>query len=105
MMQLKRRKKRVPKLSFMKSRNIGWYVSYRDAATHSPRKHRFGMIPREEADVAYHEWVADHLKGKAHSTLKKKRVGRRKVDFRVAPSMLDDTTAPVQASAASSSTK
>jgi hypothetical protein len=105
MMQLKRRKKRVPKLSFMKSRNIGWYVSYRDATTHSPRKHRFGMIPREEADVAYHQWVADHLKGNAHSTLQKKQVGRRKADFRIAPSMLDDATAPGQGSAASSSVK
>ncbi|HET6250149.1 MAG TPA: hypothetical protein VFE47_20835 [Tepidisphaeraceae bacterium] len=105
MMQIKRRKKRVPKLSFMKNRNIGWYVSYRDPATHSPRKHRFGMIPREEADVAYHEWVADHLRGKAQATVKKKTVGRRKMDFRVAPSMLDVTTAPVQAPVASSSTK
>lgn len=83
-MQLKRRKKRVPKRSFTKSRNIGWYVSYRDAATHSPRKHRFGMLPREETEVVYHQWVVDHLKGKAHSTLKKKLAGRRKVDFRVA---------------------
>ena len=60
----KHSKKRIPQLSYTDNRGIGFYVSYRDPTTGSPRKHRFGMIPREKAVLAYNEWVGAHLLGK-----------------------------------------
>jgi hypothetical protein len=60
----KARKKRVPQLKFTKVRDIGWHVSYRDPKTGTPRKHRFGLVDREEADRQYHDWVAGFLRGK-----------------------------------------
>jgi integrase len=92
----KRRKKRIPKLSFTKIRNIGWYLSYRDPATRIPRKHRFGMIAREAADIAYHEWVSDYLKGKSQPAVEKKRAGRRRLDFAVMPDAVNLKTPPTQ---------
>ncbi len=59
----KTRKRRVPQLRFSSARGIGWHVSYRDPRSSTPRKHRFGMIPEDEARVAYHRWLADHLSG------------------------------------------
>ncbi len=60
----KHQKKRIPKLSYTASRGIGFYVSYRDPATGSPRKHRFGNIPKEQAIAEYNVWVVSHLTGK-----------------------------------------
>ena len=57
----KPRKRRVPQLRFTRARGIGWHVSYRDPRAGTPRKHRFGMVTEEEARVAYHRWLADHL--------------------------------------------
>ncbi len=77
-MATKRRKKRVPKLTYTRLRNIGWHVSFRDADTGMPRRHRFGMVSREEAEAAFHEWVATHLRNE--TVVVKHRVGRRKLD-------------------------
>lgn len=58
------RRKRVPKLSFLKTQGIGWHVSYRDPATGSPRRHRFDIAERageERARALYHAWVAKYL--------------------------------------------
>ena len=57
------RKKRVPLLKHTKVQNIGWHVSYRDPATGSPRRHRFGMLTKAQAEEAYYEWLAAFLKG------------------------------------------
>ncbi len=61
------RKKRIPQLRHTDLRGIGWHVSYRDADTGTPRKHRFGMIPKAEAELAYHRWLAAHLSGEPQS--------------------------------------
>ena len=71
-----------PQLKYKALRNIGWHVSFRDPQTNMPRRHRFGMVSREEAEAAYHEWVAAHLRGETYS-LKKAR-GRRKLDEQLA---------------------
>jgi integrase len=81
----KRRKKRIPKLAFSKLRNIGWHVSYRDPRTGLPKKHRFGMLPREEAELAYHQWVTAHLQGKNTQISKSARPAHRKLSFGVDP--------------------
>jgi hypothetical protein len=60
-----RRKKRVPALAHTDLRGIGWHVSFRDKATGLPKKYRFGRMTESEAQVLYHQWVADHL-GIAH---------------------------------------
>lgn len=73
----KPRKRRVPALKFTKARGIGWHVSFRDSQTGTPRKQRFGMLSREAAEQAYHEWVSAHLRGQT-PTLKPKR--RKKLD-------------------------
>lgn len=69
----KPRKRRIPALKFTKDRGIGWHVSFRDAVTGNPRKHRFGMVSREQADQLYHDWVAAHLRGQTPSTKAKRR--------------------------------
>lgn len=74
----KPRKRRVPALKFTKARGIGWHVSFRDSDTGTPRKQRFGMLSREAAEQAYHEWVSAHLRGQT-PTLKPKR--RKKLDL------------------------
>jgi integrase len=70
----KHTKKRIPKLSYTANRGIGFYVSYRDATTGNPRKHRFGNIPEKEAKAAYNEWLGKHLTGEARSSKKHLRV-------------------------------
>lgn len=77
----KPRKRRVPALKFTKARGIGWHVSFRDSETGTPRKQRFGMLSREAAEQAYHEWVSSHLRGQT-PTLKPKR--RKKLDLQAA---------------------
>ena len=57
------RKQRVPKLSYTENRGIGWHVSYRDPKSGTPRKHRFGMMTRAQAEKEYHQWVAHFLEG------------------------------------------
>jgi len=81
-MAAKPRKKRVPKLKYTDRRNIGWHVSYRDPKTGTPRRHRFGMVSLAEAESAYHEWVAAHLKGDTPPVIRKRRV--RKLDEHLA---------------------
>ncbi|MCH7995998.1 MAG: hypothetical protein IIB57_16345 [Planctomycetes bacterium] len=56
------KRKRVPKLSFTETQGIGWHVSFRDPATGSPTRHRFGIREKArepEARVAYHRWLRD----------------------------------------------
>jgi integrase len=58
------RKKRIPKLCFTKVEGRGYYVTYRDPTTGSPRKHRFRIMEKErfaEAQVAYHKWLAAYV--------------------------------------------
>ena len=57
-----RRKKRIPSLKYTDSRNIGWRVAYRDPKTGTPRRHRFGQLSREEAEAAYYDWLAAHVR-------------------------------------------
>ena len=62
------RKKRVPKLKYLDSRNIGWHVSYRDRETGVRRRHRFNITEKErepEARVLYLSWVLEHMGGDA----------------------------------------
>lgn len=62
----KHRKTRIPKLKFTDVQDIGWHVSYRDPVTKTPRRYRFGIRERareEEAIVAYHRWLGEHLNG------------------------------------------
>lgn len=58
-----RRKKRIPQLKYTTTRNLGWHCSYRDPAKGTPRKIVFGKVPKGEAEVAYHRWLAGHLGG------------------------------------------
>ncbi|MCI0333988.1 MAG: site-specific integrase [Planctomycetes bacterium] len=74
----KPRKRRVPALKFTKVRGISWHVCFRDAETGMPRKHRFGMLNRDAAEQAYHDWVSAHLRGQTPG-LKPKR--RKKLDL------------------------
>jgi integrase len=76
----KPRKRRIPALKFTKHRDIGWHVSFRDPVTGNPRKHRFGMVSREQADQLYHDWVAAHLRGQTPSTKPKRK---KKLDLRL----------------------
>ena len=69
----KPRKRRIPAMKFTKARDIGWHVSFRDPVTGNPRKHRFGMVSREQADQLYHEWVVAHLRGETPTTKPKRR--------------------------------
>jgi integrase len=62
----KHQKKRIPKLSYSENRNIGFYVAYRDPTTGQPKKHRFGMVDKADAEAAYYTWVSEHLTGKPH---------------------------------------
>ena len=55
------RKRRIPQLKYTELRGIGWHVSYRDRETGSPRRQRFGMVNKAEAERAYHAWVAAYL--------------------------------------------
>lgn len=57
--------RRIPKLRFTKLRDIGWHVSYRDATSGMPRKHRFGMVAEAEARRLYQRWLVAHLGGEA----------------------------------------
>ncbi len=68
-MSVSSRKKRVPQLKYTTSRSLGYHCSYRDPVTGSPRKKKFGMIPRAEAEVAYHLWLAEHLGGVMSASL------------------------------------
>ena len=78
----KHRKKRVPQLKYTRNQNIGWHVSFRDPSTGMPRRHRFGLVSREEAEAAYYEWVASHLRGE--TVVIKKKHGQRKLDEQLA---------------------
>ncbi len=55
------RKRRIPKLRYTENRGIGWHVSYRDPETGTPKKHRFGMVTKGEANRAYEAWLAAWL--------------------------------------------
>lgn len=71
MVKSKGSRTRVPKLKFTRLRDIGWHVSYRDRATRTPRRHRFGILEREreaEARILYHAWVLEHLGGNGTTT-------------------------------------
>jgi len=81
-MAAKRRKNRVPQLKYTGTRNIGWHVSFRDPKTGTPRRHRFGMVSREEAEAKYHEWVAAHLRGETPAS--RPKPSRRKLDQQIA---------------------
>lgn len=55
------RKRRIPALKYTRLRGIGWHVSYRDRETGMPRKERFGMVSRAEAERAYYTWMVAFL--------------------------------------------
>lgn len=69
------KRKRVPKLSFTETQGIGWHVSFRDPATGSPIRHRFGIQEKgrePEARVAYHRWLAEYLENGPPTTQPKR---------------------------------
>ena len=78
-MQEKQRKKRVPKLKHTTNQNIGWHVCYRDPNSGMPRRYRFGMVSREEAERQYHEWVASHLRGETPGVKPPRRTSKLKL--------------------------
>ncbi len=87
------RRKRVPKLSFQQAQGIGWHVSYRDAATGTPRRHRFGIVERQreaEARVLYHAWVSEYLGGSnpSNETAAEAKPRRRIADAESLPGSL-----------------
>ena len=55
------RQRRIPKLRYTKLRGIGWHVSYRDPATGMPRRERFGLLEKDDAEAKYHAWLVRHL--------------------------------------------
>jgi integrase len=79
-----RRKKRVPKLKYTGSRGIGWHVAYRDPKSGTPRRHRFGLVSREEAESAYYDWLAAHMRGQTPEA-KPKRTKRKLADQLATP--------------------
>jgi len=59
-------RRRIPKLCFTTSEGIGYYATYRDPRTGTPRKHRFGIKEKSrlaEAELAYHKSLAEYLEG------------------------------------------
>lgn len=57
-------KQRVPKLCYTTTEGIGYYVTYRDPRTNSPRKHRFHIKDKaqiKDAQIAYHKWLGQFL--------------------------------------------
>ncbi len=92
----KHRRARIPKLRFTESRGIGWHVSYRDPATGTPRKHRFGISERsreEEAVAAYHRWLGKHLNGDASKPQSAKKP--------MSPKAVEPASSPIVAPTAS----
>ncbi len=83
------RKRRIPALKFTKNRDIGWHVSFRDPVTGNPRKQRFGMVSREQADQLYHDWVAAHLRGQTPTTKPKRR---KKLDLQMVDAKARDNS-------------
>ncbi|MFW6039014.1 MAG: tyrosine-type recombinase/integrase [bacterium] len=69
----RRRKRRTPQLRYTANRGIGWYASYRDRVTGSPRRQRFGRVSEEEARVLYYRWLADHLNEDAEPKVERGR--------------------------------
>ena len=69
------RKRRIPKLRYTENRGIGWHVSYRDPDTGTPKKHRFGMVTKSEANTAYEAWLAAWLQND-HAAAAAVRPGR-----------------------------
>ena len=58
------RRRRIPKLCYTKTEGIGYYVTYRDPKSGTPRKHRFGIKDKDrlaDAELAYHQWLASYL--------------------------------------------
>jgi integrase len=66
-------KRRIPKLAFTKSQDIGWHVNYRDPLSGTPRRYRFGMVKKEKASELYNVWLAEHLKGAPHRGVAEKK--------------------------------
>mgnify|MGYP001306442529 CR=1 FL=1 len=56
-------KRRIPKLCYTATRNIGWHARYRDPEMGTARRKRFGMIPEADTRRAYTAWPARHLAG------------------------------------------
>jgi len=55
---------RIPKLCFTTTEGIGYYATYRDPRTGTPRRQRFGIKEKSrlaEAELAYHKWLAEYL--------------------------------------------
>lgn len=66
-------KRRIPKLSFTKTQDIGWHVNFRDPLSAVPRRKRFGLIERDEALKLYNDWLSEHLRGLPLQTSKKEK--------------------------------
>lgn len=59
----KHKRRRLPKLSYTDSQNIGYYATFRDPVSDTPRRKRFGMIPAGEAQKLYTKWLVKHVGG------------------------------------------
>ncbi|MCH8823221.1 MAG: hypothetical protein IH984_06895 [Planctomycetes bacterium] len=88
------RLKRVPKLSHSKNRGIGWHVSYRDASTGMPKKHRFGMMPEHKARVLYHQWLAEHLNDNRESIVNVRKSVPKKSVRLTTPKLVESDLIP-----------
>lgn len=85
----KQRNKRIPKLKFTRTRNIGWHVSFRDPDSGMPRKHRFKVSNRKDAEAEYQLWLSAWLGGEVleNSSYQKRKRKRDVLDEK------EDTTA------------
>ncbi len=79
-----KRKRRVPKLCFTKSQNIGFYATFRDPTSGSPRKRVFGNIDREQAEREYAKWLTEFLNNEPQAIRPKRSGQRRSSNRRVA---------------------
>ncbi|MEO0966343.1 MAG: hypothetical protein AAFY08_14635 [Planctomycetota bacterium] len=64
----KHTRRRMPKLSYTESQGIGYYASFRDPITNTPRRKRFGMVDEADAKRLYTRWLADHMGGSTESS-------------------------------------
>jgi len=69
----KHTRRRMPKLSYTESQSIGYYASYRDPITNTPRRKRFGNVPVADAKIAYTRWLAEHMAGNGQAAKTKNR--------------------------------
>ena len=84
----KHKRRRMPRLSYTESQGIGYYASFRDPVTDTPRRKRFGMIPEPDARTQYAQWLAEHRAGSGSAARKYKTTPSPLPDRVEAPSFV-----------------